>query len=121
MRVALVTGSRNWPDPVFVWNVLNQKGPDLVIHGACPTGADDHTKEWCFKTQTPQILMPAQWDKYGKSAGPNRNMGMCDMAKSMMLCGHEVIVLAFPMEDSKGTIHCMDYARKIGLEVKVYE
>ena len=50
----LVTGSRDWPTPNAVWNALNDVRikaildgrPLVVVHGACPRGADAHASDW---------------------------------------------------------------------------
>lgn len=46
----LVTGSRDWPTPETVWAALNDIRDEalitdrrlVVVHGACPRGADAH-------------------------------------------------------------------------------
>lgn len=56
---------------------------DLVFVSGCCRGADmlgeKYAKEYGYKTER----YPADWEKYGKSAGPKRNMKMaeiCDFA-----------------------------------------
>lgn len=50
-----MTGSRDWPDPSAVSRVLDAAFDEafvngttefVVVHGACPSGADQHASEW---------------------------------------------------------------------------
>ena len=60
-----------------------------------------------------QIAMPAEWDKYGRSAGPIRNIQMLDMKP--------VLVLAFYNKvESKGTSHTVTEAKKRRIPVKIF-
>lgn len=56
---------------------------------------------------------PADWDRYGKRAGPIRNQQMLDEGKPDL-------VLAFPTETSRGTYDMIRRAKKAGVEVAVY-
>lgn len=55
---------------------------------------------------------PANWDKYGKSAGYIRNVEMADYAD---------VLIAVWDGKSKGTSHMIDIAKKKGLEVFIHE
>ena len=56
----------------------------------------------------------AEWDRYGKSAGPRRNKRMLDEGKPDM-------VIAFPTPTSKGTWHMVRIARESGVTTFIYE
>lgn len=59
---------------------------------------------------------PAQWEKYGKKAGPIRNQTMLDMEKPDIVAAfHEAI------ESSKGTKDMVSRARKSGVPVVVFK
>jgi hypothetical protein len=113
----LVTGSRNWADRDAVWSALNKAASVrsiILVHGDCPTGADAMAKAWC-RTQ-PDVLEeahPADWERYGKAAGPKRNQKMVDLGAD--------ICLAFPLPDSRGTLDCMAKAEAAGIPVRVVE
>jgi hypothetical protein len=64
-------------------------------------------------------VRPAEWKRYGRGAGPIRNKEMCLEALRNKEKGIKTYVLAFHdnIEKSKGTKHCMEYAKKLGLEV----
>jgi hypothetical protein len=53
---------------------------------------------------------PAEWNKYGKQAGPMRNLQMADYADAL---------IAFWDGKSKGTKNMIDFARAKSLEVKI--
>ena len=38
MKVALVTGSREWTDEDLIYSELDKFEPDVLIHGDCPRG-----------------------------------------------------------------------------------
>jgi hypothetical protein len=114
-----VAGSRAWPDPGRVYAELSQlylqHGPYTLIHGACATGADAHAHHWCEVAGAAlgviEVQYPADWQQFGKRAGPIRNEKMIREA------GAE-LVLAFPLLDSRGTWHTIELAKKAGIQVK---
>lgn len=123
MRVVLVTGSRYLKSDVEyqrLANALKELDPKLVIHGDAP-GADTMAKEWAEYHDVFCLPFPAQWDELGKRAGPERNKAMVRVAIELVDYGHEVIVAAFPIANSKGTIHCMNEASKAGLDVRRWD
>lgn len=125
MKRILVTGSRDWQSNDLVWKalrlLLDNYGDITVVHGACPTGADHHAHQWieAFEgnlkggqslTEEPH---PADWKVHGKKAGPARNAEMVDLGAD--------ICLAFQRNNSKGTQHTIDCARKAGIPVIISE
>lgn len=56
---------------------------------------------------------PAEWDRYGDSAGPRRNVRMLEAEKPDL-------VLAYPDTNSRGTWHCVSEALKRGVPVAVW-
>lgn len=118
----IVTGSRDWPDPATVADMIRAAsdywGTSLTImHGACPTGADHHADLACKQLGVAVERHPADWDRYGKSAGPRRNQHMVDLGADL--------VLAFPLPaewgPSRGTEHCMRVAREAGITVWTFD
>ena len=112
----LVTGGRAFPDRESVVARLaacrqeaQQWGLTLiVIHGACPTGADHWAALWCRRKGVEERRFPAQWDIWGRSAGPRRNQQMLDE-------GQPDLVLAFP--GGRGTADMVRRARAMGVLV----
>lgn len=81
----LCCGSRTWADKnridVELQRLNDHTSELLIIHGACPTGADNlvdqlaTTYEWQIKKYE------AEWDRRGKRAGPVRNQKMITFGK----------------------------------------
>ena len=116
MRV-LVTGSRELDEPTTVFRVLHQyrdRNELLIVrHGACPKGADLYAHQWCKMLDGKGVVeesYPADWDNFGKAAGPIRNAQMIND-------GGIDLVLAFPRGIAKGTMNCVDLAQRFGLKI----
>lgn len=111
MRI-LVTGSRDWDKPEFIEKILGGyreliPAPMLVV-GACPSGADRYAEEiWSDQWQLPIERHPADWESWGKSAGPRRNQQMVNLGAD--LC------LAFLKDGSRGTTDCGNKAILAGI------
>jgi hypothetical protein len=86
------------------------------IVSGCAKGADQLGEKFAkaFKFQLKQF--PADWDKFGKSAGYKRNEQMALYAKEDPNFG---VLIAFWDGKSKGTKHMIDLAYKHGLKVFV--
>lgn len=111
MRV-LVTGGRDYQDVKAVRAALSEIGATVVlptlVHGAAK-GADYLAR--CvayYELGWPEEAHPAEWEKWGKSAGFRRNQEMVDSGAD--LC------LAFP--GGRGTMHCVRCAEEAGIPVR---
>lgn len=111
----LVTGSRTWSDVATVHAALTTAAsihPGMVVvHGACPRGADAITDAWCRTHHVPVERWPADWTR-GRSAGPARNAAM--VAAGACEC------LAFIHHDSPGATGCAVLAEQAGIPVRRY-
>ena len=67
-------------------------------------------KKYANERGYPIKQFPADWNKYGKSAGYKRNEEMAKYADAL---------IAFWDGKSKGTKHMIDLAKRYGLKVKV--
>ncbi len=107
----LVCGGREYADRDFVFRVLdavNRKRPiSVLMHGACPTGADKFADDWLKARGIEPLRFPADWRKYGRAAGPIRNKQMRDE-------GRPDGAVAFPGND--GTAGMVAMLREIGIE-----
>jgi hypothetical protein len=113
----LVTGARAWDKPHVVEQAIRDHadGSDVVIvHGACPRGADLHAARVAAKYGLVQEPHPANWQT-GHGAGPARNRAMV-----ATLDPATDLVLAFVRDGSPGTANCIREARKVGLTVIEY-
>ena len=88
----LVCGGRELTDYVRLAAALDRLvdkhgRPDRVMHGGA-RGADSLAGRWAQERGIPLQVCPAQWNRYGRSAGPIRNQEMLERRPSM--------VVAFP-------------------------
>lgn len=117
-RRVLVCGDRHWDDRKIIYTVLDGelvKGSFNVISGMAP-GADTYAAQWAERLSGMVTLMafPADWNQFGRSAGPIRN-------RQMLNEGKPDIVYAFHdnLSESRGTKDMVTIARKAGLPVYV--
>jgi len=111
MRV-LICGSRNFIDEVAIAQVINNLDPnDIVIHG-CAIGADSIAGLLAKAKGLTVLEFPAQWKRYGKSAGPIRN-------RQMLTEGKPDLVYAFYQDKkkSRGTKNMVTQTKKAGIKV----
>ena len=83
-----------------------------VIHGGAK-GADSLGGLWAQANGFEVQVFPADWDTYGKKAGPIRNQEM--------LKQNPDLVVAFLAPNSRGTKHMVSIAEKAGVPVRVVE
>lgn len=100
----IVTGGRDYSDYERLSAELSKFEPDLIIQGGA-TGADALALRFANERGVKFETYPAQWGKYGKSAGPLRN-------EEMLKAHPDAVVLAFP--GGRGTAHCKQAARYLG-------
>lgn len=110
-----------------VYNILfklNMKyGDDLVtdlkqyeIVSGHARGADSLGEKFAKECEIKLTLFPADWDKYGKSAGYRRNAEMAKYAVEGKEQGVIGILIAFWDGKSKGTRSMIDLAKRYGLD-----
>lgn len=132
MKAILVTGSRyaryhEW-QPIYASALRTHWDGEeslTLIHGDA-SGVDiGFDKAATIIVGTEQLgvyRFPADWEHYGKSAGPIRNRHMIELLVSFRVRGAECVVLAFHSEDGlgKGTRHMADLAIANGFPVHHY-
>lgn len=113
----IVTGSRRWDDEASLaeslieWIAPYSSGQITIVHGACPTGADSIVSRLAKAWGIAEKPYPANWEKYGRAAGPLRNRWMLEDNLDAD------VVLAFPLGRSVGTRQTMSLAAQLGLKV----
>ena len=129
MYKILVCGSRDIKDQEFVFKKLDflLSNKDLssvvIIHGDQKSfdrhleifyGADHFAKLWSVLKGVKQIPFPADWDKFGKSAGPIRNKQMAN--EDLDAC------VAFLGRNSKnaGTLNMLKLVKDKDIVIKKY-
>lgn len=114
----IIAGSRDITDYDLVVKSICQfvkyNGPITeVICGEAP-GVDSLGKKWAIDNNIPVKSFPANWDLYGKKAGPIRNKEMAKYAaESNGGC------LAIQQNDSKGTQSMITLANQYNLKTLV--
>lgn len=105
----IIAGSRSFNSYETLKLKLTQLGLDtkqLTIISGCARGADMLGERWAREFGKELIRMPADWDRYGKSAGYIRNEEMAKIATHLV---------AFWDGSSRGTKHMIDLADKYNL------
>lgn len=107
----LVCGGRNFINVKLLYRELDalheQHHFTFLIHGNA-AGADILAKQWARSRDIPSKAYPADWDEYGKAAGPIRN-------SKMLSEGKPDIVVAF--EGGVCTADMASKAKRAGVEV----
>lgn len=117
----LVCGGRDFADRDLVYLTLTA----AHIHGGCTEiicgydpankrfqGADQLAYEWAQEAEFPCRTFPADWDTWGRSAGPRRN--------SQMASDGPDECLAFPRADGSwgaGTLDMIGKVARVGANV----
>jgi hypothetical protein len=117
----LACGDRHWSDSDMVWSTLGnlyrayhaaaseaQEDLTFALIEGCAKGADRHAGQWAVsmrKSGVDHRPFPADWARYGRGAGPVRNL---EMLRELVRSDEEPavkIVVAFhdAITESKGT------------------
>lgn len=86
--------------------------PYIIMTGGA-SGADTIAHEVAKKLGLETIVVEAEWNKYGRAAGPLRNRKMLDLKPEGVIAFHRDI------QKSKGTIDCMREAMRRGIRVEL--
>lgn len=109
--VVLVCGDRHWSNRAAIIKRLKQLPLDtLILHGGA-SGADSIAGEEALKLGLEVKVFPANWDKYGRAAGPIRNIEMLDQNPQLVIAFHPNLT------QSRGTAHTVREARKRQIKV----
>ena len=109
----LVTGSRTWTDVRTIEQALTvivdrRPGGVLLVHGACPRGADVIAAAYAARTPGYWVeAHPADWHRYGRAAGYRRNAEMIALGAAAVPCSSETaarISLPSCCQDSRGAV-----------------
>jgi len=110
----IIAGDRNMVPKEHHVNFLDLQRDlfkfDEVVSGKA-RGADIFGEIWANEHGIPVKEFPADWDKFGRAAGPIRNGQMAEYGDAL---------IAFLAPGSKGTKNMIEQAQKKGLFVLVY-
>lgn len=101
----IIAGSRTFTDAAFMEELLDAFILDVseVVCGKC-RGADTLGEQWAILHNIPVKAFPADWNRYGKSAGFRRNEQMAEYADTLA---------AFWDGKSRGTQHMIRIMRDL--------
>ncbi len=112
----IVAGGRDFEDYELLCSTLDKlltlkaKTHSIAIVSGLARGADNLGEKYAKERGYHVKEFPAQWDKYGKSAGYRRNGEMADNADACV---------AFWDLKSRGTKHMIDLAVKKDLKYRI--
>lgn len=118
MTRVIVTGSREWTASFKMRAVLRELAKvygsnTVIVHGNA-RGADQMAARYApgfgLKTES----HPAEWEKYGRAAGPIRNQCMVELGADFALA---FFVCRLPCV---GTRHCVELLQKAEIPVRKY-
>ena len=110
-----VAGSRDLTDDDYSvvseaidWWLERCGWPEVrIIEGGC-RGADELAKAYCRARMVSHVQMRADWNRWGKSAGPRRNEEMIKLADGL-------VVVRFA--DSRGSADVLSRAEAKGIPI----
>lgn len=108
----IIAGGRECTDYQVLLAALSKCGwkPSTVVSGAA-RGADALGEKWAKENHIACEMYPADWNKYGKSAGYKRNVIMAENAEAL---------IALWDGKSRGTKHMIDIAKSKQLTTYVH-
>lgn len=111
----IIAGGRDFKDydklcEVMKTFVEEHPGQDIVVIIGTAAGADRLGERWAHDNDIPVMRYPADWQRYGKSAGFIRNRDMVSNGTHL---------IAFWDGQSKGTKHMIDLATEMLPDVHV--
>lgn len=112
MKLAIV-GSRDFTDYETMCSFIEKKFDlaeiDTIVSGGAK-GADALAEKYARDNHLKLIVKPAEWNKYGRAAGPERNKLIVEEADA---------IVAFPTASSKGTRSTIKLAEDVGKRLEV--
>lgn len=114
-RVA-VAGCRHYEDYCaakkyidFCISEIRKKYTLIFVSGGC-RGADSLGERYAAENGFETEIYPADWEKYGRSAGPKRNKKIAEISD---------YIICFWDGESRGTKSLLSFAEKYGKPVKI--
>jgi hypothetical protein len=82
----IIAGTRSVDDYKLVVDTIQKSGYNITeVVSGCATGVDRLGERWAIANSIPIKEMPADWTRFGKSAGPQRNKAMADYADAAIV------------------------------------
>lgn len=110
----IIAGGRDFEDYTLLEQtmdrLLKNVRKDIAVVCGTARGADTLGERYAKERGFEVRYFPAEWDKYGRSAGYRRNEQMAQNADALV---------AFWDGQSRGTKHMIDIANRYNLKVRV--
>lgn len=112
MKLAIV-GSREWPDSErhMITTFVDRLPADTIVVSGGARGVDQWAIEAAHQRGLQTHVFMPDWKQHGKSAGFLRNAQIVNACE---------LLVAFQVDDSKGTQHTITLARNAGKLLAVY-
>jgi hypothetical protein len=109
----IIAGSRGITDYSVLEKAIEQvEFPITQVVSGTARGVDQLGEQWAHTNHIHVERFPADWNKYGRSAGYRRNQQMADYADGLIALWDGV---------SRGTGHMITIAKMKGLQVVVFD
>ena len=109
----IIAGDRTYTDYSEFLSIMRSYLPTMtiteIVSGGAK-GADKMGEQYASEYEVPLKVFPANWEQYGKAAGPIRNKQMADYADAL---------IAFIKPGSKGTLDMVTQAARKPLDLIV--
>jgi hypothetical protein len=109
----LACGDRDWGDHNLIHETLAKFGQDTILVVGGARGADTIAENCGHELGFTVLVFPANWDQFGKRAGPIRNRQMLNEKPDLVIAFHD------DLQASKGTKDTVTEAHKRNIKVQV--
>lgn len=108
----IIAGSRDIVSYPIVTSAVHQSGFEIteVVSGGA-RGADRLGEAYAKNNDIALKVMPADWNKFGKSAGYRRNEEMARYADAL---------IALWDGESRGTMHMIEIAKRLNMPIFIF-
>jgi YspA, cpYpsA-related SLOG family len=112
MSVVIIAGSRDIYDYAYLCACITSLDIQItkIISGGA-RGVDSLGERYARDNSIPLLIMRADWDRFGRSAGYKRNEQMAELGQ---------VLIALWDGQSRGTMHMINIAKARGLTVHVF-
>lgn len=113
----IVAGSRDFNDYQLLHNKLkyltqNYDNSQIEIVSGTARGADQLGERYAKQYNIKVTKFPADWERFGRSAGPKRNIQMAHYAD---------VAVVFQVNNSRGSQHMINTMRELNKRVVVVQ
>ena len=115
----MVCGSRTWDDPLAVDRAvadLATEFPEMTLVEGGARGADRMARGAARRLDVPVETHEADWQRYGRSAGPKRNKEMLELGADLVVA---FLDARRDREGTRGTRDMVERAERAGVPVRL--